>query len=564
MKGACLTSQQNLKRDFPDLRVVDLCPVCEIKIGFHVSEPTTVMSPDSKLKLSSIQLLVEESIKISSKALQVALMNNVPTTPTNDIVRHTSYSSLYSNCSVEISLIRSNPEYLDYGVEIAPNELFFPENQNIVARGDKESVLQKYGNMQFFEHSSALKVTHHDTHKTPFFTTGDQPDNVFCPKLFAATPMVAVTVLEWKAYAKVENKGFDTSCKGQAISYAQLILDAQKWRTFALACIADLDLFQCFEVRRINNGAYKIIEYQSVHFFPIGRNILWRLLTVSTEALGFVTERAKGLPSEIDISNLTPFSCGGSSMVYSSIVDQIVVKVYRSAFLATMKVEVDIYEKIGGSSISRPSSVGTIRSHGDNCIVLKNYGVMLDILHPSSCYCDILRALRFVHDHGISHNDVRLPNIVVELENRKATLIDWGNAKMDATVEEKMQDIMSLIRLFITNKYFHGFSPVLITESNDKFIESIPRFWLPLFIAAEAFNYEQMIELLEHGGSQVNYPTEADSWEKFSTIRDTEALHTYLVRNRMTSYIPSKFKVAKRPRSEDGYRYESCSAKAGT
>jgi hypothetical protein len=52
---------------------------------------------------------------------------------------------------------------------------------------------------------------------------------------------------------------------------------------------------------------------------------------------------------------------------------------------------------------------------------------MLDISHPSSCYCDILSALRFVHNHNISHNndDVRLPNIVVELKNGKATLIDW-------------------------------------------------------------------------------------------------------------------------------------------
>jgi tRNA A-37 threonylcarbamoyl transferase component Bud32 len=91
---------------------------------------------------------------------------------------------------------------------------------------------------------------------------------------------------------------------------------------------------------------------------------------------------------------------------------------------------------------------------------------MLDISHPSSCYCAILSALRFVHNHNISHNndDVRLPNIVVELKNGKATLIDWGNAKMDATMEEKMQDIMSLIRLFIINKYFHGFSSVLMTE----------------------------------------------------------------------------------------------------
>jgi hypothetical protein len=34
-------------------------------------------------------------------------------------------------------------------------------------------------------------------------------------------------------------------------------------------------------------------------------------------------------------------------------------------------------------------------------------------------------------------------------------------------------------------------------------MESIPRFWQPLFIAAEAFNYEQVIKLLEHGGSQI-------------------------------------------------------------
>jgi hypothetical protein len=108
-----------------------------------------------------------------------------------------------------------------------------------------------------------------------------------------------------------------------------------------------------------NGGAgYKIIEYQSVLFFPTGGReiILWRLLTVSTEVLGFATERAKGLPGEIDISNLTPFSCGGSSIVYSSSIDQIVVKVYRSAFLASMMmmmVELDIiYRIIGGSTVA--------------------------------------------------------------------------------------------------------------------------------------------------------------------------------------------------------------------
>jgi hypothetical protein len=48
----------------------------------------------------------------------------------------------------------------------------------------------------------------------------------------------------------------------------------------------------------------------------------------------------------------------------------------------------------------------------------------------------------------------------------------------------------------------------------------------------------------------VGHPTSEDSWERFSSIRDTEALHAYLVRNRMTSYIPQKFKAPKKPRAE--------------
>jgi hypothetical protein len=50
----------------------------------------------------------------------------------------------------------------------------------------------------------------------------------------------------------------------------------------------------------------------------------------------------------------------------------------------------------------------------------------------------------------------------------------------------------------------------------------------------------------------VGHPTTEDSWEKFSTLRDTDALYAYLVRQRMTSYIPQKFKAPKRPRKHHG------------
>jgi hypothetical protein len=34
-KGLCNSTQNDIKRDNPELRVQDLCPVCNLQIGFH-------------------------------------------------------------------------------------------------------------------------------------------------------------------------------------------------------------------------------------------------------------------------------------------------------------------------------------------------------------------------------------------------------------------------------------------------------------------------------------------------------------------------------------------------
>ena len=84
-------------------------------------------------------------------------------------------------------------------------------------------------NYQFSKFGQQKRLVHHETHEKPFFSNADQLDNVFSPRNFEANRMVAVSALEWKRYPQQETTAFDVEEKGQAISYAQLIiLVAQK------------------------------------------------------------------------------------------------------------------------------------------------------------------------------------------------------------------------------------------------------------------------------------------------------------------------------------------------
>jgi hypothetical protein len=82
------------------------------------------------------------------------------------------------------------------------------------------------------------------------------------------------------------------------------------------------------------------------------------------------------------------------------------------------------------------------------------------------------------------------------------------------------------------------------------------------FAIAEVIDHQSIVDPEDDGRKRrrhselwflvrwAGFPTQEDSWEPFKSIRDTEALHTYLVKAKMTSYIPQKFK-AKKPRSEN-------------
>ena len=159
-----------------------------------------------------------------------------------------------------------------------------------------------------------------------------------------------------------------------------------------------------------------------------------------------------------------------------------------------MTNELEIYSLISGE---HPSSIGELLSCGENFIVMRNYGKMLSAFHPVSCYCDILRALKFAHSLGITHNDVRSPNIVVNSSSNLAVLVDWGMGTSNSgflVTKQKVEDVKNLMRLFIVNKYFHGFSPLV--ECFEDFRFHIPKILLPLIEKACNCEYDELLELL--------------------------------------------------------------------
>ena len=243
------------------------------------------MSPDSRKQMKELTSLAQESIMLSKKALELALGNNISTSVSAQF-RHTTYATLYKNCGVQL-ISTTCPAYVVASTAVPAD--FFSVDSNIQLRGDKENGVQKFGNIQFRNFQQQMNLVHHDTHKVPFFANGDQPDIVFCPPNFVANQMVAVSALKWKRYPEQETVAFDSEEKGQAISYAQLILDAQKWRSHALVCICNLECFQCFEAKRLD-GELRAYEYQAVRFGALGRNILWGIVTASADSLGFVIE----------------------------------------------------------------------------------------------------------------------------------------------------------------------------------------------------------------------------------------------------------------------------------
>ncbi|KAJ8924982.1 hypothetical protein NQ315_001147 [Exocentrus adspersus] len=159
---------------------------------------------------------------------------------------------------------------------------------------------------------------------------------------------------------------------------------------------------------------------------------------------------------------------GKYSIVFEALHDEknerVVIKMLKPVRKRKVKREIKILECLkGGPNIVRLLSVVGIPNTDLHALIFeqmvhhedfKNIYLKLSESDTKFYLYEVLRALEFCHSRGIMHRDVKPHNIIVDQENRKLRLIDWGLADFYHPGQE--------YNVRVASRYFKG--PELLVD----------------------------------------------------------------------------------------------------
>lgn len=90
------------------------------------------------------------------------------------------------------------------------------------------------------------------------------------------------------------------------------------------------------------------------------------------------------------------------------------------------------------------------------CLVMEHvaatdYRKLLEILTPRDCkhyIYQVLKGLHFAHSQGIMHRDIKPQNVIIDHDQRKLRIIDWGLGEF--YLPEKDYNVR------VSSRYFKG------------------------------------------------------------------------------------------------------------
>ena len=138
---------------------------------------------------------------------------------------------------------------------------------------------------------------------------------------------------------------------------------------------------------------------------------------------------------------------------------------------------------------------------------VKFYGLIINIQWFRFYLYELLRALDYCHSMGIMHRDVKPHNVMIDHENRRLRLIDWGLAEFYHPGQE--------YNVRVASRYFKG--PELLVDYQ-MYDYSLDMWSLGCMLASMIFRKEPFF----HGHD--NY----DQLVRIAKVLGTEELYEYL------------------------------------
>nr|CAI5858576.1 unnamed protein product [Callosobruchus analis] len=237
-----------------------------------------------------------------------------------------------------------------------------------------------------------------------------------------------------------------------------------------------------------------------------------------------------------DYSILKKIGHGKYSIVFEGVHDpkdeRVVIKILKPVRKRKVKREIKILECLrGGVNIVRLLAVVDITQMDTTALVFeqlinnedfKNVYLKLSEADSRFYLYEVIRALDFCHSRGIMHRDVKPHNIIIDQENRKIRLIDWGLAEFYHPGQE--------YNVRVASRYFKG--PELLVDYGyyDYSLDmwSLGCMFASMLFRKEPFfhgidNQDQLLKIVKVLGT-----LELDNYLKKYNIHIDSKLHTLL------------------------------------